>query len=312
MSAFPILEVAIGLSFTYLLLALITTTITEWISKVSNSRGVMLRQAVKQLVGEEQETTASITNEIFNHPLIDPLAQRKGRGGAKRIPSYIPSDLFAKTLTDVLSRRAAGQADAAPSEVPQKLRRALSSLQGPKTESLAPDPAAIQRWYEQHMDRVSGWYKRHTQAIVLTVAIVLTLITNANTVGLAQRLWTGSALRATIVEAAKVRLQQGPPLQPVEYEDPTTPKPTKPLQQTDTANTVLPEEEALLSGMLGWSGERAAFAGRPWLWTLTHLLGWFLSALAISLGAPFWFDMLNRLMIIRSSGPSPKEPGATK
>jgi len=31
------------------------------------------------------------------------------------------------------------------------------------------------------------------------------------------------------------------------------------------------------------------------------LLGWFLTAIAISLGAPFWFDALNKIMVIRST-----------
>jgi hypothetical protein len=31
------------------------------------------------------------------------------------------------------------------------------------------------------------------------------------------------------------------------------------------------------------------------------LLGWLLSAIAISLGAPFWFDALNKIMVVRST-----------
>jgi hypothetical protein len=54
------------------------------------------------------------------------------------------------------------------------------------------------------------------------------------------------------------------------------------------------------------------------------MLGWILTILAVSLGAPFWFDMLNRVVAIRSAGkapeeapkkpkevPQPREPGAT-
>jgi hypothetical protein len=33
----------------------------------------------------------------------------------------------------------------------------------------------------------------------------------------------------------------------------------------------------------------------------SHLLGWFLTAIAISFGAPFWFDTLNKIMVIRST-----------
>jgi hypothetical protein len=33
----------------------------------------------------------------------------------------------------------------------------------------------------------------------------------------------------------------------------------------------------------------------------THWLGWLLTALAVSLGAPFWFDMLNKIIVVRST-----------
>jgi len=38
-----------------------------------------------------------------------------------------------------------------------------------------------------------------------------------------------------------------------------------------------------------------------------HVLGWLITVLAASLGAPFWFDTLNRIMSIRSAGKAPEE-----
>ena len=38
-----------------------------------------------------------------------------------------------------------------------------------------------------------------------------------------------------------------------------------------------------------------------------HLLGWLITALAATLGAPFWFDTLNRFISIRSAGKAPEE-----
>ncbi len=38
-----------------------------------------------------------------------------------------------------------------------------------------------------------------------------------------------------------------------------------------------------------------------------HALGWLVTALAATLGAPFWFDMLNRIVAIRSAGKAPEE-----
>jgi hypothetical protein len=39
------------------------------------------------------------------------------------------------------------------------------------------------------------------------------------------------------------------------------------------------------------------------------VLGWLVTALALSLGAPFWFDMLNKFMVVRSTiKPKEKSP----
>ena len=40
-----------------------------------------------------------------------------------------------------------------------------------------------------------------------------------------------------------------------------------------------------------------------------HFLGWLLTALAVSMGAPFWFDLLNKFIVIRSTvKPKEKSP----
>jgi hypothetical protein len=318
MNSFPALEVAIGLALTYLLLALISTTITEWFTRVTNSRGKTLVQGIGQLLGEEGARAGSLTQALFDHPLIKPLGQKKRSGYRK--PSYIVSGLFAKALVDLLSKPPQasiepGKEDSVPAATPQ-LKRALEALDvsHQKLEAAGPvDLKPIEDWYDHHMERVSGWYKRRTQTVVLITAVALTLVTNANTVGLVQRLWTDAPLRAAIVESAKTRLEQGPPIQTVEYADPTTPKPSKPVTRDNgSANQILPEEQELLEGMLGWAGEATKYQQNPYWWAITHFLGWFISALAISLGAPFWFDTLNRLMNIRSAGPSPAEAAQKK
>ena len=39
------------------------------------------------------------------------------------------------------------------------------------------------------------------------------------------------------------------------------------------------------------------------------IIGWLITALAVSLGAPFWFDLLNKFMVIRSTvKPHEKSP----
>ena len=76
-----------------------------------------------------------------------------------------------------------------------------------------------------------------------------------------------------------------------------------------------------LSLPIGWD---SSVEGRQWpglnlfrgeFWTgwaiqfRIHFLGWLLTALAISLGAPFWFDLLNKFIVVRSTvKPKEKSP----
>jgi hypothetical protein len=55
---------------------------------------------------------------------------------------------------------------------------------------------------------------------------------------------------------------------------------------------------------MGWRGAAVPRSVGAFLLTL---LGWLLTILAISLGAPFWFDTLSRLSRLRSSG-KPETP----
>jgi hypothetical protein len=55
--------------------------------------------------------------------------------------------------------------------------------------------------------------------------------------------------------------------------------------------------------MIGWQGA-PDWSVVGWL---ERALGWLLTVGAVSLGAPFWFDTLNRFVNIRAEGRSPEE-----
>ena len=317
MTGFPVLDVVIGLAFVYLLLALICTTIMEWIAHFKKMRADMLERALEQLLevnspdqllevksvqellDKDKAKNAVITTEFYTHPLI-----QAARGPTQR-PSYISSTVFAKALRDVLSRNQDQMSDGLKQTV-QALAR--------KSGAVLPDETELAEWYDLVMERVSGAYKRATQKWILILAAALTIVMNASTVKLASNLWQSPTLRAYVVERARARLEEGPPLQTVEYTEPDNPKPTEPIEPdtTKSPNSVLAEEQALLGDLFGWSGEGTAMSAHPVSWWLLHLLGWALTALAVSLGAPFWFDTLSRFMNLRAAGAPPPKTGETE
>lgn len=317
MGGLPIIDVAIGLALTYLLLSLICTTLMEWVAQIANLRGRTLVEGTRSLLGETA-AESPLTQVVLNHALI------RGLGENNRMPSYIPSPVFAKALRDTLTGldTAKGTAEAI---VPRDLQVSLQALESAPPEpgkASMPTEVAIAKWFDQAMDRVSGTYKRTTRTVILLLSIILTVAINANTISMTSMLWQSPTLRAYMVERAKTRLEQGRPLATVEYADPLTPQVTAPIS-TDSAKSpdrLLAEEQDMLGQLFSWRGEpqkirdfqaRYGLVPGAALWAAVALIGWLITALAVSLGAPFWFDTLNLFMRARAAGDVPAKTTET-
>lgn len=135
------------------------------------------------------------------------------------------------------------------------------------------------------------------------MAAVLTIGTNADTMRIGRLLWTSGTLRATIVEKAKSRAETGKEAatrtESVEYPDKNNP--LRPVFKPSR------DELDALKPLLGWNGEDLHDGGK---WP-PRLVGWVLSIIAISMGAPFWFDTLSKLMNVRNAGQKPKKSDDT-
>jgi hypothetical protein len=277
MNGFVILELGIGLSLVYLLLALIAMSLMEWITQALERRGKTLIEALPRLLGEEGSATKPITTALLDHALI------RGLSDTGTPPSYIPSSVFAAALTDTLKDR---KVDVGTPSIPTQLDATLRALTS-STVSEQDNKTAIATWYDQCMDRVSGTFKRRTRKWVFAIAALITLALNADSLTLVKTLWNDPTLRTYLVERAKTRLEQGPPLPTVEYTNPLDATPSAP----DTTASALSPTQLL-------SEEQT-------------LVGWLITILAVSLGAPFWFDALNRLTSIRAAGSVP-QPAVAK
>jgi len=147
------------------------------------------------------------------------------------------------------------------------------------------------------MDRVSGWYKRRTLVWTIVIAAVLTMAANADTLSMARRLWNNPALSNEVVAAAKNAPRQLPR---VEYQGNN---PTKPVTVAPTSP--LPDTHAVLGELIGWKAGTSFPPADLEIW-----IGWLLTAIAVSLGSPFWFDTLSRLSNLRGAGKPPEKPSA--
>lgn len=200
--------------------------------------------------------------------------------------------LGAREVVESLDRGIEGLA--AGDEVKRVLRTLLVSAEAQVDQwdsAVTAFRVSIERWFDDAMDRVSGWYKRKAQLIILGLAVVICLALNVDTFVIANGLYRDTTLRASIVAAAEARAQQ--------------PIPEETESELDVSE--LKGELSELGLPIGWSAQDGDPRSVPsnFVGWVAKLLGVLFTALAVALGAPFWFDLLNRLVNLRSSGKQP-------
>ncbi|SEF84489.1 hypothetical protein SAMN05216403_11154 [Nitrosospira multiformis ATCC 25196] len=152
----------------------------------------------------------------------------------------------------------------------------------------------LEDWFNKTMERVGGWYKRWTQRVLLCLATLVVVASNADTVMLIERLSKDNVLRASIVAAAEDTV--------------------KTQADAVSADTALKAAENLKLPV-GWSLDPydSGYFRPPELswkytgWAFYKIFGLLISILAVTLGAPFWFDTLSKFVNLRSAGTPPGE-----
>jgi hypothetical protein len=137
----------------------------------------------------------------------------------------------------------------------------------------------VELWFDHAMDRASGAYKRDTLKVLAIIAVLLTIVTGADTVKFVSRLYVDTALRAELTQQAT---QPGP----VDI--------TQAVQQLEPA--------ASLFGYADFPSTSSPDFPR---WMGLKFGGEILTIFALLLGAPFWFDLLTKVANLRGTGPPP-------
>lgn len=164
----------------------------------------------------------------------------------------------------------------------------------------------LEDWFNDAMDRVTGWYKRWTQAILLGFALFVVVMMNADSIMLIQSFSNDKDLRAAVAQAAQ--------------------RITANQTNLDTVRETIQKETNALQLPLGWSmdwndarhipgiteygydnyskGELFRIIVGGWI---LKILGLAISIFAVSMGAPFWFDTLSKFVNLRGAGTPPGE-----
>jgi hypothetical protein len=242
----------------------------------------------------------------------DQKVRKRVRGFFRRTsgPSYISPRAFAVTVFDNLFPAAGAktvftEADELVGQLPPAIALRLKPLIDEAQHDVEKFRTNLERWFDDTMARVSGWYKRKSQIILLVIGALLVPAINANALVIASTLWHDSAIRSAVVAQAQNAVATPTPTPtPSGSAAPKQARKATPAGENAKAAAKAVEEVKQIGVPLGWRG--AAVPHHFWSW-ITMILGWLLTIAAISLGAPFWFDFLGRASRLRSSG-KPETP----
>lgn len=403
-----ILLLLISLAFVYAVLSILVSILVEWFNYLTKERGKHLRNSIHNLITDRENV--QLGEEFYNHVTISGLQSLK-----KRLPDYISSGMFAEAFVDVIAqhntetdtdisaekdennkpvKRMMKRFEDGVQKMPQgQFRDLLQSFIDKSGNDYNQLKSHLENWYNDYMDRVSGWYKLNQRRKLLFAGFLVTLTLNVDSLHLIKVLSLDDNLKNRIVAQAEKtadsyeEIDSSAQANMPEFNrqlmatiDPVSPtteasplakssgvqrsvNPYAHLQKlmryTDSLATYnfikkdsvsrttvqqLDKGMELLSQLnipIGWNCNSAPLSWflsgndslqvitfnhasqtpgiirylesrnstpREWNWVL-YLIGIGISGVSLSFGAPFWFDILVKLVNIRRAG---KVPDVTK
>ena len=297
-----LIDLAIGLILLYLVLSLICTTINEFIATWLKLRAKMLAGTLEKIIDDPDLKKAFFANGIISDAGV-------AAGGA---PSYIASRNFALAVIGSLD-------PAKPLPAYQDIQSAIENLPSSNVKDalvaslLSADQDVVKlrdeiaTWFDSAMDRLSGQYKRRLKVVTLVIGLGVALVLNADTLAIGRALWNDDTLRAQIADnAAKLVEQCQANTACVKTDSP--PNTGDLVEDSKTLlHRLKDQQDALRPFPLGWDTNELPGLS-TWevvAWTLLKILGLLWTAAALTIGAPFWFDLLSKFVSIRGTGVKP-------
>lgn len=333
------LEIFIGLFFVYLVLSTLVTSVSEIVAARFHFKAQVLRQTIRRLFAGNRDLEDVFFKHPEIQSLIDPKRAEKGKyfrwlkwSATKDsvAPSYLDSETFTRVAINILmgdlpKANSFGSFESTLSQwvqnstlgaKPQReqfantlgthIRSAESSvIENPKLSETQALKQGICQWYDTAMERSRGIYKRKIQKVVIYTSIVVTAFLNADTIRIVQALSNNEAVLANTVDAALIQTN-GPS---------STSEPNLSDKNFQTATKLLEDSAYKLENVgipLGWDSYELEQLQQPsksvWFAIWGGMIYFFMkavglgaTAIAASLGAPFWYDILNKLARIRTS-----------
>ena len=288
-----IIQVALGMIFVVIMLAVITSQIQDWIASLFSWRASMLEETIGHMLGDQR-----LKDKIYNHPLIKGLHT----DGGKRKPGGIPEDKFALVLFEEVMNSGVNVGEV--KDTFDKLKKNVAALKNMEAgnelkdfaksldtlligiEDKADDTShaitearkRVEGWFNNSMDRLGGAYKRRLQVVALVVGISVATVLNVDMGAIMTTLWRDPVVRQAVAAQASQ------------------------LQASDTQSNETPSVEEIAKNVeklnalalpIGWSAKNMPSDANGWA---AKIVGIFLSGMAAAQGAPYWFDIMRKIL----------------
>ena len=343
MSGFAILDLVIGMIFIFFLLSIICSSVVEICLTFVKARATLLEEWLRGIFSEKTQVGSQI--KTVGESIMDHCAVT-GLSGNSKSPAYIDAKNFTSALLEKITfdpndpNSVATNLDTYIHKIEQtpflslELKRVFlnyayeardkyQTMVAKTASDLEIFRSKIENWYDTSMDRLTGTLKtRYSRPFTMIVAIVTAVLLNADSINIAKYLYSDPDLRAKVAEQAygvvdstaqkfNVRLDS------MRSANPATVQELQASLQKGIAN--INDAKAMLQLNLPFGWNTAYFKtlfppgdfGEGLLSILAKITGLAATVFAMMMGAPFWFDLLNKVSNLRGTGNKPATSSGT-
>jgi len=343
MSGFPILDLVIGLFFIFFLLSIISSSIVEIVLTVTMVRAKILGEWLLRIFDTEITDAKGIKTPlgqvIMNHCALTALSP------TNKAPSYIDAKNFVSALLDKIFTFSTISGPKSIDEIississstalSDELRRTFliyateakdtfKAMTVKTTGAIELFRSKMENWYDSNMNSLTGTLKQqYTRRFTLLTGVIVCIALNADTIEIAKYLYNNPQARASLAIKADAAIKDSTYIKQVANINKlaTTVKDTATKQKLEVSAQqlvkTLNEKVADISATkavlqdslpLGWNASEFNLQGWDIIFfVLSKLIGLSVTVAAIMMGAPFWFDVLNKISNVRGAGAKPKQ-----
>lgn len=332
-----VINMAISLSLLYLIFSLLCTFINEIISSMLSLRSGFLSESFDTLASNSPKLT-----EIKSHPSIDAVV-KDGKIAQAYLPGQTFAQATLDIINPKAQKTDNQTYDAIIDGInswndDDDLKKILRSVINNTSATPQDVRNAIANWFDTKMEHTQGLYKKYMKWIAISVGVVIAVAFNINTIQVARFLWQDNGeIASRIAASVSSDCISGKKPSPIGeaagghentkslcdaynnlidnmIKNRDNPEPNKTFKENNIR--VIKEINMIRSTFaplpIGWR-EDNSFSDlyhdffKLSIWeVIIYIIGWLLTAVALSLGANFWFDTLNKFINIRCVGSKPE------